>query len=331
MRARMTALAATLGCAATLGLTAPATAATTPTISVPASRQGYGPITITGTAAPGATVELYESAYVFNDFYPSPDYTNGGYITTKATSAGKYTLTRILDSGFRFYVKADGLTSSHVAVAMGIVPTLTLTTSSGTTTATVTANPSQPNLHVHVQSGWNGVWTDLAGGYTSDPAATFTATLTGQHPYLRAVIDADPSNNLLRGATPTIVTGSPTTPTISAGAVQFTKIQYSSAKAGLNNEWARLTNKTKTTINLKGWTVRDAANHTYKFATDTKLAAGKNLYLYTGKGTNSTTNRYWKSSAYIWNNGGDTAYLRTAAGKTIDTCKWAKGSGTTTC
>src|SRR5689334_16705292 len=44
-----------------------AAAAVPPTISAPATASGYQTIAITGTAAPGATVQLYESAYVFHD------------------------------------------------------------------------------------------------------------------------------------------------------------------------------------------------------------------------------------------------------------------------
>src|SRR3712207_1522116 len=120
MRARKTALFAALGCAAALGLAAPAAAADAPTISAPASRQGYGPITLTGTAPAGSTVELFESAYIFNDFYASPDYDNGGTVKTTASSTGRWSLNRILDSGFRFYVRAGGAESSRISVAMGI-------------------------------------------------------------------------------------------------------------------------------------------------------------------------------------------------------------------
>ncbi|UQU65911.1 lamin tail domain-containing protein [Couchioplanes caeruleus] len=360
MRARKTALFVALGCAAALGLAAPASAADTPTISAPASRQGYGTITLSGTAAAGATVELYESAYVFNDFYPSPDYATGGYVTTKASGSGTWSINRLLDSGFRFYVKVNGVESRRISVAMGIVPSMTLTADNGTVNVNVSADPAQPHLRVHIQRGANGDWTDVASGYTSDPAAIYGATLTGQGSgtkYYRAVIDADTENNLLKGqtesvainvgsgtgsgggdnpSTPAPTTPAPSTPSVKAGDVQFSKIQYNSpgtdtgSNTSLNNEWVRLTNRTEATINLKGWTVRDAAGHTYTFGGDYRLGAGKYMYVHTGKGTNGkpdAKHRYWNRTGYIWNNGGDTAYLRTASGKSIDSCKWGSGSG----
>ncbi|AGL20759.1 lamin tail domain-containing protein [Actinoplanes sp. N902-109] len=308
------ALSALVGCLAAAGLAAPASAATTPTVSAPASRSGYGPITLTGMAAPGAKVELYESAYVFDDFYPAPDYDTGGYVTTTASSAGKWSLNRIIDSGFRFYVVSDGVVSAHIKVAMGIVPKLTVRNSGNRLTFGVTVDPAQPNLRVHIQRGRSGVWTDLAGGYTSDPAATFSATVADTSGWFRAVVDADTENNLLRGQTPTVT----------YNIVRFTKIQYKGA------EYVRLGNAGTTTVNLNGWTVRDAANHVYRFATPYNLGAGKAVYVHTGKGTTSGQHRYWNRSS-VWNDGGDTAILRDAAGTTIDTCRWGAGSGSTTC
>ncbi|PRY31536.1 lamin tail domain-containing protein [Pseudosporangium ferrugineum] len=371
MRARKTALFAALGCAATLGLAAPAAAADAPTITAPASRQGYGPITLSGTAPAGSTVELYESAYVFNDFYASPDYNRGGFVTTTASASGQWSLSRILDSGFRFYVKAGGAESRRISVAMGIVPTMTLSAQNGTVNVNLTANPTQPGLRVHIQRGAGGVWADVATGYTAGDAAIFSTTLSGQGSgtkYYRAVIDADADNNLLKGqtetveinvgngsgsgggSTPTPTTPTPTTPApttpapaipaVKAGDVQFSKIQYNSpgTDSGSNKslvaEWVRLTNKTSRTINLKGWTVRDASGKVYTISGDYRLGARKYLYVHTGKGTNGrpdSQHRYWNRTGYVWNNGGDTAYLRTNTGKSIDSCKWGKGSGVTYC
>jgi len=364
MRARKTAVLTAIGCAAALGLAAPAAAAdAAPTISAPASRPGYGPITITGTAPAGATVELYESAYVFNDFYKSPDFDHGGYVTTIASGTGKYTLSRNVDSGFRFYVVANGVASSRISVAMGIVPTMTMTASAGTVDVSVTADPTQPGLRVHIQRSTDGVWADVAGGYTVGDASLFTTTLNGQGTgtkSYRAVIDAESDNNLLAGHTETVTinvgsgSGSgggstpttpttptaPTTPAPKAGDVQFSKIVYNSpgvdtrSNTSLNAEYVRLTNRTKKTINLKGWTIRDVAGSVYTIKTDQKVSAGATAYVHTGKGTNGrpdSKHRYWNRTNYVWNNSGDTAYLRSPSGKSIDTCKWTSNKGQTYC
>ncbi|WP_213451165.1 lamin tail domain-containing protein [Rhizomonospora bruguierae] len=123
-------------------------------------------------------------------------------------------------------------------------------------------------------------------------------------------------------------------------AIQITKVQYNSpgpdnrSNASRNAEWVRLTNTTKSTINLKNWTLRDKANHVYKFTTDYRLAPGRRVYIHTGNGTNGkpdAQHRYWNSGNYIWNNTGDTATVRNPAGKTIDTCKWGSKGSVTYC
>ena len=363
MRARKTAVVAALGCAAALALAAPASAADAPTVSAPASRNGYGPITITGTAPAGATVELYESAYVFNDFYAAPDYDHGGHVSTIASSTGRYALSRMLDSGFRFYVVAGGVASPRISVAMGIVPTMTMSAANGTVDVSVTADPAQPGLSVHIQRSTDSGWTNVADGFTVGEGSVYTTTLnaqgTGTKSY-RAVIDADSANNLLTGhsatvsvnvgggsgSTPTPPAPTPPAPTIpapaapSSGDVQFSKIVYNSpgadtgSNSSLNAEYVRLTNRTRKTVNLKGWTVRDAAGHVYKVSTDQKIGAGLTAYVHTGRGTNGrpdSKHRYWNRTGYVWNNSGDTAYLRSPAGKTIDSCRWTSNKNQTYC
>ncbi|MEV6798786.1 lamin tail domain-containing protein [Micromonospora rifamycinica] len=118
-------------------------------------------------------------------------------------------------------------------------------------------------------------------------------------------------------------------------AVQITKVYYNSpgtdnrSNTSLNAEYVKLTNRRSTTLNLKSWTLRDKSNHVYTFSGDFRLAKGASVYLHTGKGTNTAAHRYWGSGNYIWNNTGDTAYLRNSAGTGIDSCNWgSKGSYT---
>ncbi|MEU7615533.1 lamin tail domain-containing protein [Micromonospora rifamycinica] len=118
-------------------------------------------------------------------------------------------------------------------------------------------------------------------------------------------------------------------------AVQITKVYYNSpgtdnrSNTSLNAEYVKLTNRRSTTLNLKSWTLRDKSNHVYTFSGDFRLAKGASVYLHTGKGTNTAAHRYWGSGNYIWNNTGDTAYLRNSAGTGIDSCSWgSKGSYT---
>jgi hypothetical protein len=119
-------------------------------------------------------------------------------------------------------------------------------------------------------------------------------------------------------------------------AVQITKVYDNSpgsdtrSNKSLNAEYVRLTNRRSSAIKLKGWTLRDKANHVYTFSTYT-LGAGKSVYIHTGKGTNSATHRYWGLGNYVWNNTGDTAYLRNSARTLVDSCKWGSKGSYTNC
>jgi hypothetical protein len=120
-------------------------------------------------------------------------------------------------------------------------------------------------------------------------------------------------------------------------AVLISKVYYNSpgtdnrSNASLNAEWVRLTNKKSYTINLKNWTLRDRSGHVYRFGSY-NLGPGRNVYVHTGHGTNGkpdAQHRYWNSGTYIWNNTGDTAYVRNASGSLVDSCSWgSKGSYT---
>jgi P pilus assembly chaperone PapD len=123
-------------------------------------------------------------------------------------------------------------------------------------------------------------------------------------------------------------------PANAAGAIQFTRLQYDSpgkdtgSNTSLNTEYVQLKNVTTRTYNLYGWTVRDAAGYVYRFSSNYYLRPGYTVTIRTGKGTNTTTTRYWGRSWYVWNNTGDKAYLRTPSGTLVDYCTWTSvGSG----
>jgi hypothetical protein len=120
-----------------------------------------------------------------------------------------------------------------------------------------------------------------------------------------------------------------------ASPIKIVKIYYDSPgspdngkNSSLNGEYIQIKNTGKKAVSLKGWTVRDKTkrpDHIFTFGTFT-LKAGKTVTLRTGRGKNTTTTLYWGRSggtyAYIWNQTSDTAYLRNAAGKLIDTCSY---------
>jgi hypothetical protein len=121
-----------------------------------------------------------------------------------------------------------------------------------------------------------------------------------------------------------------------ASKIQIYRVYYNSpgtdnrTNASLNAEYVVLKNTGSTSQSLKSWTLRDKASHIYTFGTFT-LGAQKYVTIHTGSGTNSSTRRYWNSRAYIWNNTGDTAYLRTASGTAADSCSWGSSGSNRYC
>jgi Lamin Tail Domain len=335
---------AALGVAAAISVSAPAHAATTPTLSGPSSRTGFGTVTLTGTADPGATVTLLESAIGWNDLQPAVDWENdGGTVTRTADTTGHFSIVRYVDSGFMFAVEADGVRSATELVYVQVLPGLWMQSPGvGQVTANVDVSPNQPGLPVRVQRASGGSWVTVATGET-DIVGDYVATVSGQPAgpqTYRAYVGGDATQGVTANYSPTrevTVTGS--TPTPKAGDVQFTYVVYNPAGADtssntqLNKEYVRVTNRTTKAINLKGWTIRDKAGNVYTFSTSLSLAAKASAWVLTGKGTNNkpVNHRYWGRTTYVWNNGGDAAYLRTGTGKAIDSCSWGAGTGYTSC
>lgn len=125
-------------------------------------------------------------------------------------------------------------------------------------------------------------------------------------------------------------------PAQAASSVRFSYVQYDSpgkdtgSIASLNAEWVRVTNPSARARDLTGWVIRDKAGHVFRFPQFT-LGAGQSVRVHTGPGANTRTDLHWRSRAYIWNNTGDTATLKTRAGRTVDVCRWGDGDGSTAC
>src|SRR4051794_579300 len=117
------------------------------------------------------------------------------------------------------------------------------------------------------------------------------------------------------------------TPAQAALGIVLSKIYYDSpgsdtgSNSSLNAEYITLKNTRTTNQVITGWTIRDPAGHVYTFPTTT-IKAGSTVTLRSGRGTNGITTRYWQQDWYVWNNTGDTAYVRTSSGAAIDTCTY---------
>ncbi len=86
----------------------------------------------------------------------------------------------------------------------------------------------------------------------------------------------------------------------------------------LNGEWVRFTNSGVDAVDLDGWEVADeSASHRHRFS-DLRLGAGESVTLFSGCGRDDAFARYWcVSGSAVWNNSGDTVFLRDDQGNIV--------------
>ena len=89
----------------------------------------------------------------------------------------------------------------------------------------------------------------------------------------------------------------------------------------LNDEYVTLKNKCSYSIDLSSWTIKDeTASHLYTIPSFT-FQGDSTFTLFTGTGTNTNSALYWGRTsgnyAAIWNNNGDTLFLRDSNGNLV--------------
>ncbi|MFB6124148.1 MAG: lamin tail domain-containing protein [Haloferacaceae archaeon] len=84
-----------------------------------------------------------------------------------------------------------------------------------------------------------------------------------------------------------------------------------------NDEYVAFENAGATSLDLSGWRVRDAADHTYRVPDGVVLGAGDRVTLYTGDGTNTGSALFWGADGAVWNNGGDTVIVVDGDGRVV--------------
>ena len=67
---------------------------------------------------------------------------------------------------------------------------------------------------------------------------------------------------------------------------------------------------------MTAWTLSDIAEHTFVFP-QFSLAPGATVVVHICSGEDSAEILYWNRCSAIWNNDGDTAFLRDASGREI--------------
>jgi len=128
---------------------------------------------------------------------------------------------------------------------------------------------------------------------TYTPTATFTATST--------------------------VSPTPTrTPTPTPG-VKIVDIDYDPPNA--LDEYIELKNTSSKSVDMDGWWIKADSGPRYDFVNFT-LGGGASVKVWTKNGSDTSTNLYWDRTEPVWNDNGDTAYLRDSDGKVIDTYQY---------
>ncbi len=85
-----------------------------------------------------------------------------------------------------------------------------------------------------------------------------------------------------------------------------------------NGEWVEIVNEGSTAVSLEGFSLKDAANHIYTFPAFT-LQPGAAMRLYSGQGQDDASSLYWGLVRdTVWNNSGDSAFLRDSEGNLVD-------------
>jgi len=81
---------------------------------------------------------------------------------------------------------------------------------------------------------------------------------------------------------------------------------------GEADEYVEIKNIGEVVQNLEGWTLSDEAEHTYIFPSY-DLEPEESIKIHTNMGTFS-----YETGTAIWNNSGDTAYLKDGSGALVD-------------
>ncbi|MET8164011.1 lamin tail domain-containing protein [Streptomyces sp. NPDC005329] len=111
--------------------------------------------------------------------------------------------------------------------------------------------------------------------------------------------------------------------------VRISAVQYDApgrddrSRSSLNKEWVELTNTTRHTINLDGWTLKNEDGRTYTFH-HYRLEGRSTVRVHTGEGRDSRRDLFQDRNKEVWDNRSDTATLRNDHGRFVDDESWGR-------
>lgn len=208
-------------------------------------------------------------------------------------------------------------------------PTSTLTSA---LRPTGTATPTQPPAPTPTAPSPVATPT-LAPTSTSTPTETPVPTKTPQPTPTTPTLTPVPTATLTNTPTPTSTsqetpppTSTPTltdtlTPTPLPSDLYIFEVEHSPPGPDLDNEYVLIENQGAGGQDMTGWTLRDDQGHAYFFPADFVLSGGASVRVWTGSGTDTTTDLYWGLADPVWGSQ-DTAYLYDDIGETIDWLSW---------
>jgi competence protein ComEC len=159
------------------------------------------------------------------------------------------------------------------------------------------------------------------GGILATPSpATSPAVTTGTIPF--PTIPGIPVPTISLNITMPVVNLS--LPSVLIGNASFVKInavQFNAPgddRQNLNGEWVQINNTGDGQVLMAGWTLSDRTGSDPYIFPAVVLMPGDHVTVYTGSGSMNDTSLFMGRTEPLWGNSGDTAFLRDAGGKLID-------------
>ena len=94
------------------------------------------------------------------------------------------------------------------------------------------------------------------------------------------------------------------------------KIQYDAPgddSQNINQEYVIITNTSSFSMDVTGFTIKDRGTNIFKFPRF-ELQSGQTIFVHSGYGKNEDGHFYWNSDTPVWNNSGDTLFIRDREG-----------------
>ncbi|GAB2781030.1 hypothetical protein GCM10027073_12160 [Streptomyces chlorus] len=114
--------------------------------------------------------------------------------------------------------------------------------------------------------------------------------------------------------------------------VVISDVQYNApgpdtrSNRSLNGEWVNITNRSRQSVDLKGWTLRNSEGDKYTFR-HLRLDGRSTVKVHTGSGRDTRHDVYQDRREHIWDNRSDRATLSNRRGSVVDTESWGRDRG----